>query len=376
MAVFSIFNIGTGHGKTEHNNIMKRLYDFCADPIDCRYINDGPLGVKEEATGPLNEKKDATLEALEKAINKYPITKVNLTGHSRGGVLCHMIAHEILRNVIYNSITDINIFVIDPVHMNLSGETHEGAEELTSDPRLMSYHAIVMENVNMEIYPLALVRADDETRKKMYYIPMPGTHGSATQVFTNPVAQVAFELIINFMMKKGTNFGNYQKKSPERMCELFANIHLVNPLKVKTVGKPFQQRRIFDDPGDAWEHEEGKHSYQSTKGRADDILQVHMHNFFYAGRRNQLLQIPGKIRFMSLDEIPYFFNLKHATFFSRAFPALFDCVLGQRQFDDSACQNELMKLSNSFPLRQTYHLLAPFIGDPRDFGVGLSIPAA
>jgi hypothetical protein len=369
MPVFNVFNIGTGHDQyTGYNNIMTRMYQRCTDPEDCKYINDGPLKTKAIFGTGMTQKDFDSIAWLEGAVNKYPsITKLNLTGHSRGAVLCHMLVHSILNNPLFNSIQEINMFVIDPVHMSKE-KGHWGAEGLDSSDRLKSYQAIIMQNENKKLwfgpegkfYPVKPVMADDETRKKIYYIPMPGTHGSATQVYTNPVAQVVVELIMAFMSKKGTQFdgGLYRKKSPERMCELFARIHLLNPLNPKNKSKQL----IFDDGDSALEHVKGRgEKYRSTEGRAALISKVNQHNFNYAKRR---------VHITWLHEVPYFFNQKHAMFFSKAFPALWGCVTGQRNFDDSACQNELLKLSNSHALMQTYHLLAPYIGDPRVLTIG------
>ena len=341
MSIFTVFNIGTGHTQGENNNIMKALYDCCTDPKDRKFINDGPTGLNAGAGTLMKQKLEATWAAFEKAYNgPGGVKRVNLTGHSRGAILCHMIADEILAKVPY---VEVNMFLIDPVNMSFS--RHDGVKHLSSNPMLKAYHAMIMENVNSIIYPVTLVTADDdETRKKIYYIPMPGTHGSATQVLTNPIAKVAFELIANFLSKRGTSL-NHSKKNPAWMCELFAQIHAQNPLNA--AGK----RLIFDDKGDATRHVAGKASYQPIDRRQEALNEIRQRNAKFAGE---------KVKHQHLHDIPYFFNQKHAKFFLNAYPEIWACIAQGRSWSRT-CDLEIIRMDSYFYTRQTFHLLKPYL---------------
>jgi hypothetical protein len=342
MTVFSIFNIGTGHTSSEKNNIMKVLYDRCQATKEYKYLNDGPTGLDAVAGTGMEEKRRQTFQAIVNTHEnpKLPfISRVNLTGHSRGAILCHMIAYDILTRT---DIKEVNMFVIDPVHMSAG---HTGADRLVSSSRLKSYQAIIMENVNKRIYPLTLVDADDRaTKEKRYFIPMPGTHGSATQVLTNPIAQVAYELIANFLQKRGTDLG-HTKKSPEEMCDLFAKIHLQNPLNAKG------ERLIYDDGGNVRTHVPGNYGYQPIKRRQEALAEARRLNQKFGG---------GRVKLSSLHEIPYFFNQKHAKFFKDAYPTLWKRILGRQQWDN-VCEAQARRLRGYNAMRRTYHLLEPYL---------------
>jgi hypothetical protein len=78
-----------------------------------------------------------------------------------------------------------------------------------------------------------------------------------------------------------------------------------------------------------------------------------------------------------LHEIPYFFNQKHAKFFKKAYPDLFDCITGFRKWDQT-CALQEARLKTYQAMDATYHLLEPYLnkpGDQYDDSLVLSIPA-
>ena len=342
MAVMSIFNIGTGHTQKERNNTMRALYDECYPP---KYINDGPTGLKGVALGwGMNDMLKDTM----KEIRKVKPDQVNLAGHSRGAILCHMIAHAILTD---NSLpnTKVTLCLIDPVHM--SKIDHAGAEDLLHSDRLLAYQAIIMENENTnlkggpggKLYPLTFINlADDDDGKKLYYINMPGTHGSATQVLTNPIAKVAKELIKNFMRKRGSFFKG-QKPTPVDMCELFAQIHLLNPFS-----HDFQARLIYNDPGKAKVHKPGNESWQSVDSRAASVSWA-----YFLNEAN----VPGRIKVANLQPGRYLINQKHAKFFSRAFPSLWIVLSSGTHIPRAAYEGEMAVMFSRPALKQTLPML-------------------
>jgi hypothetical protein len=342
MAVMSIFNIGTGHTAEETNQTMKVLFDDCTSNL--KYINKGPvgnIGFNAAVGWGMNTMSDDTFEAIR--IRKGPcgLDTINLAGHSRGAILCHMLAHQIYAHPLTRDL-NINMMLIDPVHQ--SKITHEGAESLDNNPRLLSYRAIIMENVNSGLYPFKFVDADVNAGKvledRVYYIRMPGTHGSGTQALTNPIGIVVKELVANFMRKRGTPFQT-RKKSSLEMCELFAAIHAQNP--VNSAGK----RKIFDDVRDGAKR---KTSYQSTEGRAGAVQQAMIINRTQRPLRQRVGWLSQRSK--------YFFNELHANFFRKAFPYLFEAWQAGAYWAGSRdlYRPELQTITTQPSLLKTIHL--------------------
>jgi hypothetical protein len=344
MGTFSVFNIGTGHTKAETNLTMKVLYDDCVaqngncinDGQDYKIINDGPVGAAGNILGwSMNDALRATMVE----IRKVKPDRVNLTGHSRGAITCHMIAEAIRadKDLLVRQ-AKISLILLDPVHQ--SKIKHVGAEKLKNNPNLLKYRAILMENVNSGIFPFKQIKAADATTaQKITFITMPGTHGSGTQPHTNPIGQVCLELIRNFMRKRGTTFHITAPKLAIEMCELFARIHEVT---LDASGK----RRIWDDGGNAIQHvvSDKTESLQGFKGRARAVKGILAHNAKYR-QTNRLGQ--QKI-FLDRDE-KYFFNTVHAKYFKQEFPNLFDIYVHPRQAAlTGACRTEYLRLAGDY----------------------------
>jgi hypothetical protein len=355
MSVFSVFCIGTGHTQGELNNTMKSLYDDCQG---ARYINDGLLKLRAASGRGLNEMARDTMVAIQEEMRKtrQVWTRVNLAGHSRGAILCHMLARRITETW---RPMEITLALIDPVHM--SKEEHPGAETLARNDKILAYQAIIMENENTPLplgpggkfYPFKFIRfLAAEDRAKVNYINMPGTHGSATQALTHPVAKVARELIANFMRRRGTVFASPKVPALD-MCELFAQINLQNPFN-RATGK----RKIWNDKGDAQAHVAGRHSWQSSDSRASSVDKALQHSYAY---------FPGKFKIL-IDprQGGYFINQKHAMFFSKAFPNHWKLLETPNRVNvpGAALEAERLVMEQHDGLKGTFHLLADFILDP------------
>lgn len=362
--VYNVFCIGTGHTRDESNNTMVQLFNDCrgTEGID-KCIVDGPLldGFLRAITGGgLNEKLAGILDPISRARPH----KVNMTGHSRGAILCHMLAHAMrgdrnLRNA------EINMILIDPVHQ--SKFKHDGAEAL-DNPQVKHYHAIIMENENTRIgkwgmgpkmYPFKFVEvAKAKWRKRIYYINMPGTHGSGTQAETHPVAKVAMELIRHFMVAHNTNFGEGVKDA-EEMCDLFADINV----KLQWVNGG---RVIWDDDPQAQVHEAGKETLQSSGTRQGAIQKaLALNKSFEPNRRGT----PEYVRRLAIipdqphDQVPYFINDVHASFFKDAFPYFYQVLTshGQVRKDDVEYFQAQRRMRRKEALAATWSILQPLL---------------
>ncbi|MDB6089264.1 MAG: hypothetical protein JWN85_2048, partial [Gammaproteobacteria bacterium] len=331
-SVFSVFNIGTGHTQAETNNTIAALGHACTGS---HLINDGPTGALGTSLGwGMNDALARTMNAIKAAKPSH----VNLAGHSRGAILCHMVGNALLKDPATQNVK-VNMIVLDPVHQ--SKLTHEGAESLPESPNLLSYHAIIMENENAKIagnstFPFKFVESSASTKKKMHYINLVGTHGSGTQNLTSPIGAVAYELIATFMRARRTEFRTIPKQ-PLEMCDLFAAIHALNPLSVKDA-----TRLIFDDGGLAQTHDPtGKKAttYQAATLRANDVKKALSLNSQTAFR-------PGTKVLPATPISSYIFNQEHAFYFKAAFPYFFSVLaaVGKAPLVSGAFDRDFNKL--------------------------------
>lgn len=326
--VFSVFCIGSNHNQKEINNTMAALGHACvspdgnADPASYKYINDGPGGedhvskARKLFNGAVGWGMNNFLANTFQAIVAADPTVVNLTGHSRGAILCHMIAHKLYANPATRHIK-INMIVLDPVHQ--SKIRHDGSEHLDDNPNLLSYHSIIMEHESAlrgKAFPFKFVRSPDQIAERSHYINMPGTHGSGTQQLTSPVGRLTYELIANFMRARGTMF-SHPVPTPLDMCEHFAQVHVLNPL-VKNAKSGEMERVVFNDDGaDRYHNQINDTIVKSTKHRRGAVTK--------ALGLNQLTVQQPHLRVLPTKPIgiEYFFNQEHAFYFKMAFPYMY-----------------------------------------------------
>jgi hypothetical protein len=240
---------------------------------------------------------------------------------------------------------EIAMMVIDPVLQ--SKAPYEGAEGLDNSPQLLKYHAIIMENENSKLmggpgkvlYPFKFVQTDTETASKVYYINMPGKHGSGTQPLTSAIGKVTMELIRNFMINVGTKFKT-ARKPPYEMCVEFAKIHQENP-------KIGGSRKIFDDKSSATVHNFSSKSWQPTTTREDSVKKAMTHNLLYLPQK--------KMRnYQYLQQMPYFINPKHANYFAAAFPKIWGVLSQTGTITTTEFTTEYQKMMRSRPLREAW----------------------
>jgi hypothetical protein len=343
--VVSVFNIGTGHTRAEVNNTIAALGKACTDPD--KVVNDGPTGVLGNLQGwGMNDALSSTVARIKAA----GPTVVNMTGHSRGAILCHMIAHALYTDAATRDIK-VNMMVLDPVHQSKLG--HAGAEALDDNPSLLSYHAIIMEHEDKTIlggttFPYKFVTASPGVQERMHYINMPGKHGSGSQNLTSPIGRLCFELIAGFMRTRRTAFST-PVPEPIDLCEHFAQVHLLNPGSVDGA-----QRLLFDDGGHASATDPSKHRMHGTQLRAADVTR--------ALRLNSLtVQKPGQKVLPRRPLAPYFFNAEHAFYFKLCFPYFFRVLAAApstTRFDSVAFQRDFDRMGTRPGLARSFAMLA------------------
>ena len=201
MGGVSMYFIGTGHDRSETANskgAKAQLFPWFHDNIDDGFVNrekfvfDGPgstalhksklnfwkLGRGAAFGEGWKRNRDRAIRVLSEYGGSN--TCVNLVGHSRGAVTCHMLAHAIKRT--YRSF-NVRIFAVDPVP---GGETDFGAEAEVIPNNVSEYVQILMENdSNMNFGVMGPNRLHFQNSNTRYRtLAMPGKHGDCIKIPT------------------------------------------------------------------------------------------------------------------------------------------------------------------------------------------------
>lgn len=322
MAVYSIFNVGSGHTRREPNCTVPALGWACATP---KVINDGPDTLANQLTVRL----DTTVAALVTGKNTFvegtdawtfPGLQdgdiVNMTGHSRGAVLCHLLANRFANEMTTRgkNVT-INMIVLDPVNMTkrYAGEASHRLNRNTCR-MLGEYRAIYMVNQvtknSPNPFPPTIVETEDPTALgKVKPLTMPGTHGSGTQCMSSHVGAACLETIKFYLVKWGSQI-NPGALPSVAMCDLFANVY--DEILPAGVGRG--KIRVFDDSGMSRTHIPGK---ENIKGFSDKRLQK-VDAAWLSNPAWQAARAPTR-PYGAYFPRAYFFNRFHENRFYKAF---------------------------------------------------------
>lgn len=258
MSVFTAFAIGTGHSRAEPNTLMVRLYNGCGgtdavhlgSPVDqMKYIIDGigkrydpetgevSTNLLAQATGwGLADKTDEVVAHIRRLRPEV----VNLTGHSRGAIICTRIAAKLARQM---PSTRCNLFLVDPVERTLIGTAEYNA---TTHRNVSLFRQLIMENEGSWLFG---PRAMTHTAAATNTIHMPGRHGTATQT-GQPVGMVTHMLAVNFLALCGSDMRE-RPFTTSQLCDTYSRIGLANPVKKhgSKLGRLFQDldagKRVF-----------------------------------------------------------------------------------------------------------------------------------
>jgi len=310
--VYSVFNIGTGHAQNEPNNTIASLGRDCLDWYDVT-INDGPGSSWFDGLGKaFGMGMDSTCSATVKDILARKPSRVNMAGHSRGGVLCHMIANDLAEKGFNQR---INMVVLDPVNMSPHVQR---AKEIRGNVNLGCYVAIVMENVTVSTFPLTRVQPMSRTfEEHMHVLNMPGTHGSGTQCKTSAIGK-AVRATIGFLMNAwGTNFG--ETVTLPDILEAYAEIHEDSPVTYDAHGL-VTKRQISDDKKGFGRQKDITVKDQGLEQRRQQIGDMVMSSKWETGSSRDF------------RDTPYFINEFHATAFKAWFPALYARFAGDKDW--------------------------------------------
>jgi hypothetical protein len=201
MGGVSMYFIGTGHDRSEtvdSKGAKAQLFPWFHDNLDEGVVNrekflfDGPgsggltnskVNFWKKYRGvALGEGWKKNRDRAIQALSEYGGSRicVNLVGHSRGAVTCHMLAHAIKRE--YKGMI-VRIFAVDPVP---GGETDFGAQAEIIPSNVSEYVQILMENDSSMGFgvmgPKRLHFESSKTQRRK--LAMPGKHGDCIKIPT------------------------------------------------------------------------------------------------------------------------------------------------------------------------------------------------
>jgi hypothetical protein len=342
MGQFNCYNIGTYHNSLEKTNLLVKLFDDCpaleirgdtledqkfnatlytANKADVKYINDGvgsmdpstdiPGGNKKNPLGGLQGWgiKDKTRHTIE-LIKAASPTQVNLAGHSRGAILSIRIAAYLWEH--YGDKVPVNLFLLDPVKFSVLGTDFYNRE---IHPNVKNLCVVVMEDLEdvcntsggFKLMTVKKRGGTVETKAKQrfdpareYFIRMPGSHGTGSQVDGSPIGEVTFQIARRRFSKWKAPVGG-GIWTDNLLCDQYFKVHDVNPL-TRQDGKLV--RKINDNDY----KKSGNFKYNMTNSR------------------NNRLNGKG-IRNRFRKEGEYFVNEHQFNLFKQLFPAVANVVL-------------------------------------------------
>jgi hypothetical protein len=298
-----ICNIGTGHSKAEPDNILVKVFES----VQSGKINDGPGHRTGDVIGNvfghgLNDRLDDSMKSVPANARR-----VFIVGHSRGAILSYLIANALKRQ---RPEVEVRIFNIDPVARYASGTNDKEAVQ----GNVRSITALVMENDNAtnikglgNLFQLTFVRVPSSL--PIEYIPMPGTHGSATQVKEgNPIGKAALHMALKWLHGHGVPLR--VQPVPDRLLnELFFEIHERNPVLGLTARGGVAARAVTD-----WDKKSPLPKEQSNVNRAEMLARAGISNPHSAGGADKFSN-PGM-----------FINAYHADLFRSCYPSSHDLI--------------------------------------------------
>jgi hypothetical protein len=166
----------------------------------------------------------AAIAALRQHANHGSNERINLIGHSRGAVTCHMVAHRIKKE--FRDFR-VRIFAIDPVPGGERDFASDIGDFKTIPSNVLEYCQILMEN-HSEVFfgVLGPKRLKFESPGNTNYrtLAMPGKHGSCVKTMFQeyPESQISCALLSDWLVDGGVTC-NYRLRSMQ-IAEVYAII--------------------------------------------------------------------------------------------------------------------------------------------------------
>jgi hypothetical protein len=264
--IHNVYCMGTKNNANDRTELLPHVYlDYDMSAAYQKHIVDGPgskrfKGFEAPANAPLQLTTDATpsklrgivwgkgwgsnvkrvLTALKEADEQHRITKVNLIGHSRGAVTCHMIAHAI--NHVFEGRVGCNIFAFDPVpggvfdfsawwELDAADRATLGLDGKTPEvlpPNVEHYFGILME-VEKRVFfgVLGPNRLRFESGITPMHVPLFGEHSDCVMSYLPrfPASRIALSLLLEQFEKWGVPFLAQAKLTTAQYVEEYSRLH-------------------------------------------------------------------------------------------------------------------------------------------------------
>jgi hypothetical protein len=262
MSIYNVYCLGTGHSSNQAERLLPDIFrTYDRSPADRKQLMEGlgtsafvetvraanngaaswGMGVRGTAFGKgWGNVVKQVMAGLRAAHQAQPISMVNLVGHSRGAVTCHMIAHAI--DHAFPGVR-CNIFAIDPVpggvydfspwwelssaeraDLGLAGRSPEFL------PNNVSAHfSILMEKDTNPCFGVLgpdKLRGGDNT--VFSYLPMYGKHGCCVKSDLDnvPASRIALSILLEHLSAWDVFVDETKRLTPRGYAEAYAQIYL------------------------------------------------------------------------------------------------------------------------------------------------------
>ena len=262
MSVYNVYCLGTGHSSNQAERLLPDIFrTYDRSPANRKQLMEG-LGTSAFVQSVRNANNDEAasgmgwrgtafgkgwgnvvmqvMAGLQAAHQTQPITLVNLVGHSRGAVTCHMIAHAI-----DHALPGVrcNIFAIDPVpggvfdfspwwelskaeraQLGLDGKSPEFLPD-----NVNAHFSILMEkdtNPCFGVLGPGKLRGGGGT--VFGYLPMYGKHGCCVKsdLVNVPASRIALSILLEHLQTWHVLVDESKRLTPPQYAEAYAQIYL------------------------------------------------------------------------------------------------------------------------------------------------------
>ena len=262
MSIYNVYCLGTGHSSNQAERLLPDIFrTYDRSPADRKQLMEGlgtsafvqtvrdanngeaPRGLKEMGTLSGTGWGNVVMQVmagLRVAHATQPISMVNLVGHSRGAVTCHMIAHAIAHAM---PGVRCNIFAIDPVpggvfdfspwwELSAADRGRLGLDGKTPEflPNNVNTHfSILMEkdtNPCFGVLGPGKLRGGDNT--VFGYLPMYGKHGCCVKsdLVNVPASRIALSILLEHLSSWDVFVDETKRLTPYQYAEAYAQVYL------------------------------------------------------------------------------------------------------------------------------------------------------
>jgi hypothetical protein len=262
VSIYNVYCLGTGHSSNQAERLLPDIFrTYDRSPADRKQLMEG-LGTSAfvqtvrdanngEAARGMGWRGTAfgkgwgnvvmqVMAGLQAAHAAQPISMVNLVGHSRGAVTCHMIAHAIAHAL---PGVRCNIFAIDPVpggvfdfsswwELSAAERAQLGLDGKSPEflPNNVGAHfSILMEkdtNPCFGVLGPGKLRGGDNT--VFGYLPMYGKHGCCVKsdLVNVPASRIALSILLDHLKSWDVFVDESKRLTPPQCAEAYAEVYL------------------------------------------------------------------------------------------------------------------------------------------------------